>query len=285
MKYIRAALRAIVAVPVFIAFGALTTVQAFIVGPLTKNYTTIPKLIYNTMRRVFGYKVEFNVASAPVVKDKRVLFVANHLALTDFVVLGSVLTGTFAGKGDVLKWPLIAPMARAINYIGLRRSSEFNGESRAKIIKNFNQGFNTILFPEGTTSDGKQVNLFRAALITPLFGEKGVDKDKKEIALEDGVVLQPVAIRVKKVNGKDAVGNDELRNMYSMPQETNMLREFWKRLQIRRTVIEITALPPLAPKDFKDAKDLINKAALDIAGVVNPGQTTFAKAKIPGQNP
>jgi 1-acyl-sn-glycerol-3-phosphate acyltransferase len=285
MKYVRAALRALVAVPVFIAFGALTTVQAFIVGPLTKNYTTIPNLIYNTMRRIFGYKVVFNKASAPVVKDKRVLFVANHLALTDFVVLGSVLNGTFAGKGDVLKWPLIAPMARAINYIGLRRSTEFNPESRAKIISNFNKGFNTILFPEGTTSDGKQVNLFRAALITPLFGEKGVGKDKKEVALKEDVVVQPVAIKITSVNGKDATGNDELRNMYSMPKETNMLREFWKRLQIKRTVIELTTLPPLSPKDFKDAKDLINKAALDVAGVINPGQTTFTKAQIPGQNP
>ena|SRR3990172_6332803 len=284
MKYIRATIRAAAAVAAMIAFGALTTAQAFIVGPLTGNYTTIPSLIYNTMRRVFGYKIVFNKASAPVVKDKRVLFVANHLALTDFVVLGSVLNGTFAGKGDVLKWPIIAPMARALNYIGLRRSSEFNGESRAKIIKNFNGGFNTILFPEGTTSDGKQVHLFRAALITPLCGDKGIDKNKKEVVLNGEVVLQPMAIRVMSVNGKDASGNDELRNLYSMPTETNMLREFWKRMQIRRTVIEITALPPLNPKDFKDAKDLINKAALDVAGVVNPGQTAFTKAAIPGQN-
>ncbi len=286
MKYVRAALRLAIGIPMFLGFAALTATQALIVGPLTRNYTAIPKLIYNSMRRLFGYKVVFNKASAPVVKDKRVLFVANHLALMDFVVLGSVLKGTFAGKSDILDWPVIAPMARAIKFIGLRRSSEFNPDSRAKIIDNMNKGYNTILFPEGTTSEGKEVHLFRAALITPLFGEKGAFADGRkkgqEVALTEDVVVQPIAICVKSVNGKDAA-NDDVRNLYSMPTAGNMLTEFWKRLQLRRTVIELTALPALTPKDYTDAKDLINKAALDVAGVVNPGQTTFTKSPIPGQ--
>jgi 1-acyl-sn-glycerol-3-phosphate acyltransferase len=283
IKNIRAGLRmlaGVAAVPVFIA---LTALQGFVVGPLTGNTTAIPNLLYKTLGGLLGYKIVFNKASAPIVKDKPVWFVANHLSIADFIVLGSKLDGTFAGKGDVLKWPFIAQMAHAVKYIGLRRSREFNPQSRAKIVKNFNQGMNTIMFPEGTTSDGREVHLFRAALPSLLYGEPAVDDKGNAVSLNREVAVQPVAIRVLKVGGKDAVNDDTLRNLYSMPTENNTLRRLWKRMQIRQTVLELTVFPAMAPSDYKDAMELMNETALKIATVVNPGQTTFAKAEIPGQ--
>lgn len=282
---LRAATRATIGIIVTPVAVGLTAVQGFVVGPLTGNYTVIPNFIYRGMGKLFGYKVQFNAASAPLVNDKSVWFVANHTSIADFIVLGGTLKGTFAGKGDILKWPVISHMARAVNYIGLRRSREYNPQSRAKIIKNFNAGFNTIMFPEGTTTDGKKISLFHAGLITLLFGEKGVDKENNEVALNKDVVIQPVAILVKEVDGQNAVGNDELRDLYAMYKEENTLKRIWKRMQIRNMTLELTAFPPLAPKDFEDAKQLINKAALDVASVINPGQTTFEKAVIPGHPP
>lgn len=281
-KNTRAALRATAGVALLLPIIAATALQGFVVGPLTGNYTTIPNAIYKTMGKLFGFKYEFNKASKPIEKDKQTWFVANHMSIADFIVLGSTLPGTFAGKGDLLKWPGVAPMARAVKYIGLRRSKEFNPQSRAKIIKNFNQGFNTIMFPEGTTTPGKTVAMFHAGLITLLFGDKGTDKEGKDVVLEKDVVVQPVAIRVKDVAGQNAVGNDDLRNLYSMYDDDNTLRRIWRRMQIKNMTIELTAFEPLKPADFKDAKDLINNAALSVASVVNPGQTTFEKAKIPG---
>ena len=203
------------------------------------------------------------------------------MSIADFIVLGSKLNGTFAGKGDISKWPVVAQVAQAIKFIAIRRSSQYNDESRGKIARNFNEGSNTIMFPEGTTSDGKKVHLFRAALLTLLFGERAVDEKNNPVTLNQDVVVQPVAIRVTHINGKDAVGNDDLRNQYSMYDDNHTLTRIFKRLQIRSTTLELTVFPALAPADFGDAKDLINKAAIDIAGVVNPGQTTFEKAEIP----
>lgn len=283
-KNTRATLRAAAGAALFLPIIAATALQGFVVGPLTGNYSTIPNLIYKTMGKLFGYKYEFNKASKPIEKNKSTWFVANHMSIADFIVLGSTLEGTFAGKGDILKWPGVAAMARAVKYIGLRRSKEFNPQSRAKIIKNFNKGFNTIMFPEGTTTPGKTVALFHAGLITLLFGEKGTDKEGKDVELQKDVVVQPVAIRVKEVNGQNAIGNDDLRNLYSMYDDDNTLRRIWRRMQIKSMTIELTAFEPLKPADFKDAKELINNAALSVASVVNPGQTTFEKAKIPGQN-
>ncbi|MBI3441837.1 MAG: 1-acyl-sn-glycerol-3-phosphate acyltransferase [Proteobacteria bacterium] len=285
MKYIRATSRAIaglVAIPLAIGLSAA---QGMIVGPLTGDYNTIPTVINKMLRKLFGYKVEFNAASAPLVKDKRVWFVANHMSIADFIVTGSTLDGSFVGKGDILKWPVIAQLVRSAKFIGVRRKSEFNDESRGKIVQNFNAGFNTIMFPEGTTSDGQKVYLFHAALLSLLYGDTATDKKKRNITLKEKVLVQPVAIRVKSVNGQDATGNDDLRNLYSMYTENNSLHRIWKRMQIREITLELIAFPALDPADFGNAKDLVNKAALDIASVVNPGQTIFEKKAIPSSNP
>ncbi|MEZ0226903.1 MAG: 1-acyl-sn-glycerol-3-phosphate acyltransferase [Alphaproteobacteria bacterium] len=293
---VRAAIGIAAVVPVFL----LTAFQGFVVGKVSHN-TTIPTLIYKGLGKLLGVKVAFNKASAPIDKKQRTWFVANHQSIIDFVVLGSTLNATFAGKGDLLKQPFIAQMARAVKYIGLRRSAEYNDQSRAKLINNFNDDYNAIVFPEATTTPTNKMALFRAPLFTVLFGEKGKTKEGKVVSLDKDVVLQPVAIKVKTVNGQDATDRPDLHDCYNMYNEDNTLKRIWRRLKIKEMEIELTAFPAMKPVDYQDAepsakdkelpnakelagaKAIINDAALKIASVVNPGQTTFEKAAIPGQ--
>lgn len=280
-KNIRAGIRTLAFVAVAPLVILAATVQGAIVGRLTGNDNVIPKMIYNSLRHVIGYRIVFNKTSAPLVKDKSTWFIANHMSLGDFAVLGSALRGTFAGKGDINRWPLVGSLARAVNFIGLRRSSEYNAQSRAKIIENFNHGHNTIMFPEGTTTDGAKVSLFRAALLTLLYGEKGTNKEGVDVSLERDVVVQPIAIRVLKVDGKSTECRDDLRDIYSQFNEASIPKTFWKHMKEGPITIELTAFPPMKPSDYADAKELANAAAAQIVTVVNPGQTTFEKAQIP----
>ncbi len=285
---LRATTRAAIGIPLaLLVVLPMSALQGFIVGPLTGNYNILPKASYNMMRRLCGVKIEFNAAAAKIEKERPTWFIFNHASILDFAVAGSVFKGTFAGKGDLLKIPGIAQMARAANYIGLRRSSEFNLQSIAKINKNFNAGYNTLMFPEATTTPDKAIRLFRAALLKLAFGLKGVDKQGNEVKLENDIeknlVIQAVALRVKSVDGEDATGRDDLREKYAMYNEDYWLTRIWKRLQIREIVIELTPFEPMKPSDYRDEKELANAAAQLIASIVNPGQTTFEKAPIPGQ--
>jgi 1-acyl-sn-glycerol-3-phosphate acyltransferase len=263
--------------------------QGFIVGPVLKNHNTIPNLLYNSLRGLLGIKVSFNKASANVDHTKPTWYVANHQSIADFLVLGSTLKGTFAGKGDVLQWPGISQMARAVKYIGIRRVKKedpnfkkFNKMTIGKIMSNFNDGHNTIMFPEGTTTDGSYLAMFRAGLISLLFGEKGIDKKGNEIKLKQEVHVQPIAIQVKKVNGKDATNNPILKNAYSLYHESNTIKRLWNRLSTKSIEIELTAFEPLQPKHYKDQKELINAAHDKVKSVVAPDQQDIIKAAIPG---
>lgn len=261
--------------------AGLMAAQVAVLGPVFRNRTLTPKLIFRGLRRLGGIRVEFNTAAASVVNDRPVWYVANHSSLADPVVLAGNLNGMFAGKGNFLNWPLFGAFLKSVRYVGLRRTAKFNEQSRAKLIKNFNDGINMIMFPEATTSDGRQVHMFHAGLLTLLYGAKAVDKQDNEVRLEKEVVVQPLAIRVKSVSGKDARGRDDLRQAYTMHGEHNPFRQAWKRMKVKNITIEVTPLPALAPKDFPDAIALANKAAQSVADVVNPGQTSFTKAKMP----
>lgn len=283
MKNLRAAARmaaGIAAVPLIIG---LTVMQAAFVGPVLRNRTLIPTLLYKMAGKLVGLKYEFNAASAPIVKDKPAWYIANHMSTADFLPLGSKFDGSFVGKGELLKLPVVSQIARALKYIGVRRSREYNGQSRAKIINNFNGGENTIMFPEGTTTDGSRVALFRAAMLKILYGEKGEDKEGNTVELEKDVVVQPIAITVKSIGGKPVGKDTEFREQYCLNREGNMLKRIWKRMQHKETVLELTVLPALDPKDFDNEMDLANQAARNIADIVNPGQEGFEKADIPYQ--
>jgi len=281
MKHLRALRRAVLGLAVLPIALSMIVVQTLIMGPIFGNNKILPNIFYKAIRKLFGIKVEFNKASSPIIKDKPVWFVANHMSIADIFVIGGSVDGSFVGKGDFLKYPILAPIMRSAKFIGVRRSAEFNPQSRAKIAENFNAGYNTIMFPEGTTSDGKEVKLFHAGLITVLFGDKATNKKGDEVKLKRDVLVQPVALRVKSVNGENAIGNDKLRNLYSMYNEDSFFKRVYKRMSIKEIIVEVTTLPPLNPKDYKDAKALINKASADVASIVNPGQKTFKKATIP----
>lgn len=260
--------------------GAIA-LQSTIVEPLFKNKTAIPNFVYNTLRRLIGVKVEFNAASAPFADDKPTWFVLNHMSTADPVVAGAVLKGNFVGKGEVLKWPVIGPLAKSMKLIGVRRSREFNAQSMAKIAKNFNKGESVIMFPEGTTNDGATVDQFRAGLISLLFGAHAEDKAGNKVELEKDVVVQPVGIRVKEVEGKPAQDVDELRRFYSYHDEDSMIKRVWKRMGTKSLTLEFKVFPAMDPKDYATQFDLINAAHKQVQEFVAPNQTEVKAGVIP----
>ncbi|MEC8665778.1 MAG: 1-acyl-sn-glycerol-3-phosphate acyltransferase [Pseudomonadota bacterium] len=243
---------------------------------------------YKSLADLLGIKILFNKESAPIVQDSTTWYVANHMSVADFIVTGSVLkNGTFAGKE--LKLP--EPLLQAAKYIGIKRVpkehadfQKYNRMTQGRIIKNFNEGQSTIMFPEGTITDGSRVALFRQGLLSLLFGNAaGLDQDGvTEIKLEQSVKVQPIGIKVKDVEGKCVDMRPEMRHYYSHFTSLNTIKRIWTRLATESITIELKAFEPLDPADFNDAKDLANAAGELVRSFAAPDQVGFEKAKIPG---
>jgi 1-acyl-sn-glycerol-3-phosphate acyltransferase len=92
-----------------------------------------------------------------------VLFVANHISWLDIPCLLACTDGLFVAKHEVARWPLIGALARQIGTLFLER-----GQGAAKTVQHMisalARGERLVLFPEGTSTDGREVRPFHARL-------------------------------------------------------------------------------------------------------------------------
>jgi 1-acyl-sn-glycerol-3-phosphate acyltransferase len=100
-----------------------------------------------------------------------VLLAANHIGYLDIVVLASVAPALFVSKSDLAGWPLMGPLAAAVDTLFLDRARPRSAaEVGAGVLTYLDLGRRVIIFPEGTTTRGDIVGPFHAALFEPAVG-------------------------------------------------------------------------------------------------------------------
>lgn len=118
-----------------------------------------------------------------------VLLVANHVSWVDIFVINAAVPSAFVSKEEVRRWPVIGWLAEKNDTVFLRRGSRghariVNGEISALLAA----GKVVAVFPEGTTTDGRSLLHFHAALLQP--------------ALVAGQPILPAAISYWELNGQ-----------------------------------------------------------------------------------
>jgi 1-acyl-sn-glycerol-3-phosphate acyltransferase len=109
------------------------------------------------------------------------LLVSNHVSWLDVAVLGGLAHTDFLSKYEVREWPLIGWLASRSGTVFIRRGNHDAGTVSEQIGRRLRvQGLLT-LFPEGTTSDGRQVRPFFSRLFAA--------------AIDTGTDVIPVALR------------------------------------------------------------------------------------------
>lgn len=142
------------------------------------------------------------------------LFVANHLSWLDIPCLSAALGADFVAKDEVARWPLIGAMARRAGTMFLRRGDRFTTDAISdQITWLLRRGRNVILFPEGTTSDGRSVRRFHSRLY--------------QAALRTQAQVQAVAVSYPHPSGVHPaapfIGDDNLaRHLWTLLAEPNV---------------------------------------------------------------
>ena len=99
-----------------------------------------------------------------------VLFAANHIGYLDIAVLASEVPVVFVSKAEVANWPILGPLGRAIGTIFLERDrprSMIEVATRMRDVFRYDQS--VVVFPEGTTTEGRGISDLRPALFEPAF--------------------------------------------------------------------------------------------------------------------
>ena len=99
------------------------------------------------------------------IKSGNYLIISNHSSWLDIIILGSTFKTTFLSKIEVSRWPVIGKITTAVDMLFINRGAKdaallaVNGIS--KFILN---NRNVTIFPEGTSSGGKDLLKFKPRL-------------------------------------------------------------------------------------------------------------------------
>lgn len=94
------------------------------------------------------------------------LIVANHISWLDILVIHAARYCRFVSKSDIRAWPLIGALATGAGTLYIERTSRRDALRMVHDMSEaLRQGDVVAVFPEGTTSDGRELLPFHANLI------------------------------------------------------------------------------------------------------------------------
>ena len=92
------------------------------------------------------------------------LIVSNHVSWLDIPVLSAICPVSFIAKKEVGGWPFFGSLARLQNSVFVNRENRRStGPSRDMIVGKLKDGQTLVLFPEGTSYNGRHVRPFKSA--------------------------------------------------------------------------------------------------------------------------
>ncbi len=121
----------------------------------------LPLIFHKFLLKILG--IRLSIKGKPS-ERKPLILIGNHCSYLDIIILGSVLPVCFVAKSEIKGWFLFGTLASLQNSIFIDRRNFKALDSLKKISKNLSSNFAIIIFPEGTTNNGKRVLKFRASL-------------------------------------------------------------------------------------------------------------------------
>jgi 1-acyl-sn-glycerol-3-phosphate acyltransferase len=127
------------------------------------------------------WDIHLQVKGQPVTHGPALL-VSNHISWLDISVIHAARHCRFVSKSDVRDWPLVGMLATGAGTLYIERT---NRKDALRMVKDMadamKNGDVVAVFPEGTTSDGRQLLPFHANLI--------------QSALQAEAPVQPLSLR------------------------------------------------------------------------------------------
>ena len=153
------------------------------------------------------------------------LIMANHVSWLDIPLIGACAPTRFVSKAEVRDWPIAGWLAQAAGTFYLQRGKHGTRPLVDRLVPQLRAGVSVAIFPEGTTSDGRDVLGFHSRLFAA--------------AIEAGVPVQPVAIRYGE--------GDAGQSLAPFVGDDDLLSHLLRLLRNRRLEAEILFTAPIDP--------------------------------------
>ncbi len=181
---------------------------------------------------VLGVKVTRRNIDKLAGGKKNHLIVSNHLSYLDIFVIFSTVPAVFVANSELKDAFLLGTIIRYSGGVFVERRSRSRLLQDMQHMTNIlNMGFNVVLFPEGTTSDGREVKPFKTSFFDAAQGS--------------GTGVLPLCVRYRKINGGDI--NSESGRLVYYYGDITFFEHFFRLLNLRSIGVDLTELEVISP--------------------------------------
>ncbi len=234
-----------------VAIAVLAPAQMLVLaltrGPLSMR---LPAVFHRLVCAALGLRVDVRGAPVPAA---HAIFLCNHISHLDIPVIGSVLRACFVAKDEIGDWPVFGTLARLQHTVFISRNARRTDQAAAALSTALDGGHRLVLFPEGTTSDGRAVLPFKSSLFAAL-----VDDSFQHVA------LQPMTLELVAVDGQ-AIAEGGDRDLYAYHGAMQMLPHLLAFMRTSGAQLRLTFHAPLPPAAGMSRKALAALAQARVA--------------------
>jgi lyso-ornithine lipid O-acyltransferase len=187
----------------------------------TRRLSKAAKLWGNGLSKIMNIKIKIHGNTDKV----NGLIVSNHLSYIDILVTVTVFPLRFTPKSEIAKWPLLGWFFRCSKPIWIDRKSRQSAQKTLnEFINTLQNNINLIIFPEGTTTDGKSELLpFKSTTF--------------EAAVRSNLPVYPILIHYK----------EDPNNTICWYGDVHLLGHLWKVFGMKKIEAEVRILDPISP--------------------------------------
>lgn len=166
MSWLRVGVRVVLIALLTVVFWVLLLAGTLLTALWPKTRVRCRGFIFKTWSRLLLLVIGVEVETVGKPPDLPFFLVSNHLSYLDILVLASRASVVFIAKAEIADWPLVGLICKSVNTIFIdRRARREIPRVIAHIDRELDLGAGIVLFPEGTSSKGDSVMLFRPSLL------------------------------------------------------------------------------------------------------------------------
>jgi 1-acyl-sn-glycerol-3-phosphate acyltransferase len=218
--------------------GALICTFISLLAAMGRGPAWVPAVVrwwHGRLCRALGLRIQVFGSVA-----NHCLLVANHISWLDIPVLGAQAELGFLSKAEVRGWPLVGWMSAVAGTLFIERGANQAATVSDQIASAIASGRTLVIFPEGTTCDGREVRRFHPRLFAA--------------ARQPGLRVQPAALAYRR--GADLAPD------LTVPfvGEETLAANLWRVLRHPGLLAEVRFLSPIEPEEGEDRRRFAARA-------------------------
>jgi lyso-ornithine lipid O-acyltransferase len=191
--------------------------------------------------------------------EKTHLIVSNHTGFFDIIVMITQVPTLFVTSVEMREAPVLGLLTEMSGCLYVERRSRENIPNEIKEIENaLNEGFNVVIYPEGTSTNGERILPFKKSLLT-------------SCANSDANIL-PAVLNFREVNGEKM--QHKFRDWLFWYGNQSFPWSLWQSTNIKSCIAEIEFLNEISVNNPDQRRVVAEQAYMEI-------ESRFEKIPLP----